>query len=269
MKNLCHAQAPMASLARLGVACVAIVFAGVASAAAQQEKPKAAQPEMEAKAIDALKTMGAYLRTLKTFGLRSETTIDEVLDSGQKIQFGGTVDFRVRAPNGLRAEIVSDRRQRQIYFDGKNLTQYGPTMKYYATVAAPSTIRELLQIMDQKYGLDLPLADLFLWGTDKDGVSDIKSAIGIGPSRIGGVDCDHYAYRQQDVDWQIWLERGKTPLPRKLVITTTAEPAQPQYTAVLKWDLNPKFDDKTFTFVPPKGAQRIQMATADASAAKK
>ena len=59
--------------------------------------------------------MGAYLRTLKAFALRSETTIDEVLDNGQKVQFGGTVDYLVRKPNGLRAEIVSDRRHRQFY----------------------------------------------------------------------------------------------------------------------------------------------------------
>jgi hypothetical protein len=213
--------------------------------------------------------MGAELRALKAFALRSETTTDEVLDNGQKVQFGGTVDFRVRRPNGLRVEVLSDRKQRQFFYNGKTLTLYGPTNGYYASIAAPPTIGELLQVLDQKYGLQFPLTDLFLWGTDKDGLDDIKSAIYIGPSRIGGVGCDHYVFRQADVDWQIWIERGKTPLPRKLVITTTSEPAQPQYVAVLKWDLAPKLDDKMFTFVPPKGAQRIELATTAALAAEK
>jgi hypothetical protein len=53
------------------------------------------------------------------------------------------------------------------------------------------------------------------------------------------------------------------------VITTTSEPSQPQYVAVLKWDLAPKLDDKTFTFVPPKGAQKIELATTVAAAGKK
>ena len=243
---------------------------GAGNAFAQQPKPQSAPAsDIDAKAIDALKSMGAYLRTLKAFGLRSETTTDEVLDNGQKVQFGGTVDYLVRKPNGMRAEVVSDRKQRQYFYDGKTVTVYGPTNRYYASAAAPPTITELLQVLDQKYDVDLPLADLFLWGTDKDGMDDIKSAINIGPSRIGGVDCDHYVFRQADVDWQIWIERGKTPLPRKLVITTTSEPTQPQYVAVLKWDLNPKLNDKTFTFVPPKGAQRIVLATAAAVAAEK
>jgi hypothetical protein len=178
-----------------------------------------------------------------------------------------------RATNGERMlpfqTAPLDRKRRQFFYDGKTLTQYGPITGYYASVAAPSTISELVQVLDQKYDLNLPLADLFLWGTDKDGLGDIKSAIYIGPSRIGGIDCDHYVFRQADIDWQIWIERGKTPLPRKLVITTTSEPTQPQYVAVLKWDLAPKLDDKTFTFVPPKGAQKIEQATAAALAAEK
>jgi len=274
MKNCSFLTAAARSFVRVGIACAAIVMgsltAGGGSGFAQQPAPKAAPAaEIDPKAIDALKAMGAELRALKAFALRSETTTDEVLDNGQKVQFGGTVDFRVRRPNGLRVEVLSDRKQRQFFYNGKTLTLYGPTNGYYASIAAPPTIGELLQVLDQKYGLQFPLTDLFLWGTDKDGLDDIKSAIYIGPSRIGGVDCDHYVFRQADVDWQIWIERGKIPLPRKLVITTTSEPAQPQYVAVLKWDLASKLDDKTFTFVPPKGAQRIELATTTALAAEK
>ena len=274
MKNYFLLLARSSMCVKIGRVAFVLVCLWLTAAAgngfAQQPAPKAAPAaEIDPKAIDALKAMGAELRALKAFALRSETTTDEVLDNGQKVQFGGTVDFRVRRPNGLRVEVLSDRKQRQFFYNGKTLTLYGPTNGYYASIAAPPTIGELVQVLDQKYGLQFPLTDLFLWGTDKDGLDDIKSAIYIGPSRIGGVDCDHYVFRQADVDWQIWIERGKTPLPRKLVITTTSEPAEPQYVAVLKWDLAPKLDDKMFTFVPPKGAQRIELATTAALAAEK
>ena len=254
----------MMSTRRVRMAALALGLAVLTGVCHAQQTPA-----IEPKAIDALKAMGAELRKLKTFALRSETSKDEVLDNGQKVQFGGTVEYRVRMPNGLRAEINSDRKKRQYFYNGTTVTQYGPINGYYATVAAPPTIPELLQVLDEKYGLEWPLADLFFWGTDKDGLNDIKSAILLGTSRIGGVDCNHYAFRQQDVDWQIWIESGKTPLPRKLVITTTDEPAQPQFIAVLKWDLAPKLDDKIFTFVPPKGALKIDIATTDAPAAVK
>ena len=90
------------SKVRLKIAALASVCIAAASfgAAAQQPAPKPAPAgEIEPKAIEALRSMGAYLRSLKTFAMRSDTTIDEVLDTGQKIRFSGTVEYRVRAPN--------------------------------------------------------------------------------------------------------------------------------------------------------------------------
>jgi hypothetical protein len=229
---------------------------GVASATEQT----AAANEVDPKAIDALKKMSAYLRTLKSYTVHSEATKDEVLESGQNIQFSNTVDIYAKLPNRLRVDVNSDRKQRRIYYDGKTVTQYAPRINYYASVAAPGTIRETLKVAADKYDLDVPLADLFFWGTDQSGIEDINSAIDVGPSRIGGVECDHFAFRQEGADWQIWIERGKAPLPRKLVITTMDEPSQPQYSSLLRWDLKASLEDKIFTFVPPKGAQRIEMA---------
>ena len=74
---------------------------------------------------------------------------------------------------------------------------------------------------------------------------------------------DHLAFHQQGVDWQLWVERGDRPLPRKLVITTLDEPSQPQHEAVLTWDLSPAIDDSLFAFVPPTGAGRIVLAETD------
>ena len=81
---------------------------------------------------------------------------------------------------------------------------------------------------------------------------------------IDGVLCDHYAFRQEGVDWQLWIERGNTPMPRKLVITTTDEETQPQYVAQLTWNLTPQLDDTIFTFNPPEDAHQIVLREANA-----
>jgi hypothetical protein len=216
-------------------------------------------------AIEALKAMGLYLRSLKSFTVHAESTTDEVLDSGQKIQFASTVELKARLPNRLRMNVTSDVKQRELYYNGKTVTQYAPRIKYYASVAAPGTVRETLVEAASKYDLTVPLADLFFWATDKASLDDIRSGIYVGPARVGGLECDHYAFREEGVDWQIWIQSGKAPLPCKLLVTSVDLPAQPQYTTTLRWDLNTSIDDKTFTFVPPKGAQRIEFAPAVAA----
>ena len=74
---------------------------------------------------------------------------------------------------------------------------------------------------------------------------------------IDGNPCDQFAFRQEGVDWQVWIQKGDSPLPRKLVITTTDEVAQPQYISVLDWNLAPALNDAMFIFAPPPDSYRI------------
>ncbi|HKE48608.1 MAG TPA: DUF2092 domain-containing protein [Rhodanobacteraceae bacterium] len=248
------------------LAVLVLAAAVAASFARAADAPSAAgQPALDPKAIAALKSMGTHLRDLKSFTLHSDTTIDEVTDDGEKLQFGGTIDFTVRKPDRLRADINTDRRHRSYYYDGKTLTQYSPRMGYYATVTAPPTVRELVDVLRDRYEISLPLSDLFRWGSGPDDGRDLTAAAYVGPSKIGATECEHYAFRQPDVDWQVWIARG-TELPCKLVITTVEEPTRPQYVAVFTWHPNVAIDDKTFVFEKPKTAQKIEIAVVDASA---
>ncbi len=88
----------------------------------------------------------------------------------------------------------------------------------------------------------------------------VKAGVVIGTGRVAGVDCDHLGFHQDGVDWQIWIEKGERPLPRKMLVTTLTEVSQPQHSEVLTWDLSPKIDPAVFTFMPPEGATRIAIA---------
>lgn len=238
----------MAAIAALG-------WAGAALAQSAAAEPPVRDPAV----LKRLAQVGSFLRAQKHFTVRAEASTDEVLESGQKLQFSSTVEYQVGGPDKLRASVRSDRRQRDFYFDGKTLTQVAPRAGYYASVPLAGTIGEAMTTVAERYQIEMPLADLFLWGTPKDGLDDVTSALLVGPARIGGVDADHFALRQPGVDWQVWVERGARALPLKLVITTTDETAQPQYAATLKWDLKASPAMSTFTYVPPKTVHRIEL----------
>jgi hypothetical protein len=233
---------------------------GTVDTATAPTAPEAAgTPERSADAIKALDRMSAYLRTLKAFQIRSETTRDEVLENGQAVTFAGVVDMLVQRPNHLRAEVTSDKQNRMYFYDGKSFSLWGKRVNYYATVPAPPTLRALADVLDEKYNVEMPLADLFYWG-ERRSADDLESAVDVGPSQIGGVTCEHYAFRQKGADWQLWIQQGDFPLPRKLVITTTSDEALPRFSSVMTWNLAPSFDASAFTFVPPSDAKRIPFA---------
>ncbi len=183
----------------------------------------------------------------------------QVLYSGQKILVSGTSSFIAKLPNKLFTQVKVDEKQMDfnMYFDGQKLTLYSKNNKFYVSVSAPGTLKDLVLNTFAEKGIQLPLQDLFLWGTDASSKDAITSAVTIAEATLDGKPCTHYAYRQEDVDWQIWVQEGDKPLPLQLVITTTSETSQPQYSARLDWDLNPDILDATFMFVPPEDAHAI------------
>jgi hypothetical protein len=224
-------------------------------------------PVIEPKAMDALRKMGAFLQTLNAFEVNFKVSKDEILESGQKIMVDGTSTLTVQGHDRLHFSTKIDEAHRdlQFFYDGKTFTIYGNTNKFYASVPAPATIHELLDVAQERYDIELPFRDLFIWGTDQADVAVIQSAIYIGPTKIDGVLCDHFAFRNADVDWQIWIQQGEKPLPRKLVITTMDEEQHPQYVSNMSWNLSPNINNKAFTFVPPKDAHKIEFAVVEAA----
>lgn len=208
-------------------------------------------------AMAALNRMGAALRTLKSFSVTADVTDEDVLTDGQKLQYLGKILLTAQQPNALRIDAVSDRRTRTIYYNGKLLTIFAPKKGFYASFDAPPTIHQLIDDAQVKYGLEVPLADLFAWGTDKARIANITSALPVGSDTIDGAECDHFAMRQPSADWQIWIRRDGPALPCRYVITTTADPARPQYGVVLHWDTQAAPPLDTFTFTPPTGALKI------------
>ena len=247
---------------RRAALAASLVVAAVSAEA--QPKPTVA---LEPAAMSALTDMGAYLRTLKSFQVVAETTDEDVLEDGQKVQYAGTATILARLPNGLRAEVADDRKERLYFYDGKSFTLFGKRMNLYATVAAPPTLGQLADKLDEDYGLGVPLSDLFRWGSASWGPEGITAATDLGPATVLGTTCQQYAYRQADIDWQIWIQKGDYPLPRKLVITTRTDEARPQHTAVYTWNLAPSFNDAAFTFDPPAGAGKVVLATVAAARA--
>jgi len=221
--------------------------------------------EINSDAIAALNSMGTYLRTLKAFQVEAVTTRDDVLDDGQLIQFDTHVNLLARMPDRLRVEVTSSRQHRLYFYDGSNFTLYAQRVNYYATVPAPPTIGKLANVLSDKYGIELPLEDLFYWGGPQSKVGEITGAMDVGPAEVGGVTCEQYAFHQPGLNWQIWIQQGEFPLPRKLVISTLTDEARPQYSSVLQWNLAPSFNEAAFQFETPTGAEKIVFAGDTAS----
>lgn len=263
-------------IARLPHLLAASVLAGgllmtpavVPAHAAKPAAAPAAKQGVDPDSVQALERMSSYLRTLRTFELKADILQDEIGDDGRKLQIGSSATYRVRRPNGFTIEQVSDRKVRRLFYDGKTVTLLAPKVGYYAQAPAPATIQQTLDLLHDKYDIEVPLEDLFRWGEPGDSRDRLVTGYYVGPARINGVETDQYAYSTGDLDWQVWIDRGDKPAPRKIVITDTSDEAQPQFAATLAWNAKPTFGDADFTFTPPAGSGKITFGSTVAQAGK-
>jgi hypothetical protein len=119
-------------------------------------------------------------------------------------------------------------------------------------------VDQLVEALRAGHGVALPGADLLLTNSYEVLVADVKEAKYIGRGIIDGLECEHLAFRNFDTDWQLWVEVGQRPIPRKMVITSKTINSAPQYTIRVKsWktDINPSQD--AFVLVPPAGAKKL------------
>ena len=222
--------------------------------------PAQEKPDMEPEAMAALNNMGTYLRTLKDFQVKAEITEEDVLDDGEKVQFGTTTNILAHLPDKLRVDVDGEQKSRLFLYDGKSFTFFARREAFYATVHAPDTIGKLIDVVNEKYELEIPLLDLFLWGGPRASTNEITAADDYGPGVVDGVTCEHYLYRQPGLDWQVWIQLGDHPLPRKMVLTTLTDEARPEHTSVLTWNLAPSYSPDAFVFDPPPDTHKIVFA---------
>jgi hypothetical protein len=231
-------------------------------------QPGHAQPAgIDPQAEKLLRRMSDYLASRQQFTAKAESTLEVVLTSGHKLQYDSPATLMVSRPNKLRAHRKGDLANQEFFYDGKTLTLYNPAENLYATTAAPPTLEETLDFAREKLDIVAPAADLVYKNAAEKLLKEASSGFVVGPSVVAGVKCTHLAFRGAEVDWQIWIEDGDKPLPRKFILTSKQVKGEPEFTVVIRsWDVAPKLTDKEFSFTPPKGAKKIEflMLTAEA-----
>ena len=241
-------------------AAAALVLCVAASAPSALAQPAGIDPQ----ATKLLRAATDFVAAQKRFTVDTRSSIEVVLTSGQKLQFDNTVTMAAQRPDRLWAARTGDLVDQVFYFDGKTLTLHNPSEKYFATAAAPGTIEEMLDFARTKLDIIAPAGDLVYRNAYDILMEGVTSGFVVGKGVVDGVRCDHLAFRAPHVDWQIWVQEGKQPLPRKLVITTRDVVNAPQFTVVMtKWNLAPTFADGKFRFVAPAGARKVEFVPAN------
>jgi hypothetical protein len=225
------------------------------AASAEQATATANEPDPMA----VLQQMCDYLKSLQQFSFHSEVADDQVYLGEKKLQYGIDMQTYVKRPDTVRVNAVGDLVNKQFFLNGDTLTLYDREKNVYATMQVPANIEGALDKAHNEFGLRVALTDLAspqLW---EHASSKIEHSLYVGESNVRGVRCHHLSFDGNEVQFQVWIDTGKKPLPLKVVFTQKKLEGSPQWTAYLNdWKTAPHLSNTLFKFTPPKGAQKIK-----------
>jgi len=246
------------------MAAALLALGALALSAIVPTEVRAQAPAVDPAATKILQRMTDYLGSLQQFSVHTQNTLEDVLDSGQRVDFDVSASVIISRPNKLRAERVGDLISQVFYYDGKTLTLYNPSDKVYATEPAPGTIEGVLDFARESLRLTVPVAVLVYRNAFPLLMQVVTFAVVVGKAVIGGVKCDHLLFSRPGVDFQVWVADDGQPLPGKYVVTDTGTQARLSITTVIgDWNVAPAVADARFAFVPPQGAKPITFMRLD------
>ena len=214
----------------------------------------------EADAKRLLKAMSDYLAEQKTISFGYDTNLEVVTKDHQKLLLASSGTIELSRPDKIRATRSGGFANVELVFDGKTLTLLGKDANLYTQIEVPGTLEHLVDELREKYHRPIPGADLLLSNVYDELMLGVIDAKDLGSGVIGGTECDHLAFRQDDVDWQIWIAQGEHPYPCRYVITTTAVDQGPQYSIQIRdWKTGDEVASDDFNFKTPDDAKKIDL----------
>lgn len=212
----------------------------------------------EAQARSLFKAMSDYMGAQKVISIEIDTTLEVVTNDGQKIALTSSGTVTLDRPDKIRATRTGGFADVELVSDGKALTLLGKNVNAYVQVNSPGTIDKLVDELREKFNRPVPAADLLMSNPYSELMPLVVNAKDLGSGVIRGIECDHLAFRTEEVDWQIWIAQGPRPYPCRYVITSNKVPGTPQYTIDIRsWKTGAEVASDSFNARIPPNARKV------------
>ena len=206
--------------------------------------------------------MSDYLESQPRLRFVLFDSVDRPGDSGIPVEFNHKRTVTLQRPDRLRIDVVGDVEQENFYYDGKTVNIELLKDSVYAKAETAGTIDAMLDDMATRYQVRRPASEIIRTGIAKRVEAAVHRAVNLGPSTIRGVECDHVALSGPVADWELWVEKGDRPVPRKLLIRYRASQGAERYTMQVESVETPaSLDAKLFEFSPRADMEEIPFET--------
>ena len=206
--------------------------------------------------------MSDLLKSAGSFTFQAVSDREQPSVNGPLLDFFAVSTVAVTRPNRVRLDTTGDLHDASLWYDGKTVAIYSTKSSFYGQTDAPPTIDETVMMLMDRFQMVFPAAGFLLKDPYAKMMEGVTTAFDAGEARIDGIACRHLAFSEPDANWQVWIEDGARPLPRRIAVTYKNVPGTPRVvTSLSDWNLSATVPADRFVFTPPAGATKVDWKT--------
>lgn len=217
-------------------------------------------PAVQQYALDRLKQMSENIAAAKAFSYHGTSYTEMPAPTGQFLTLAVVSEVALQRPDKLHLNVWGDVPAFEVYFDGGKISTFDPQKNSYSVSGKSfATLDEMLDFVTSDPAVNFPSADFMYSNPYAVMTKNLTHAIVVGDSMVNDVPCEHFAYMEPAINWEIWIEKGKNALPLRMAMTYKQAQNFPRFMIEYKnWNLSPKFKANTFVFKAPADAKQIE-----------
>ncbi|MEZ4546267.1 MAG: DUF2092 domain-containing protein [Thermodesulfobacteriota bacterium] len=160
------------------LAVILVSGLGVQTASAQYET----SPNIDSESAAVLQSMSNYLGSRSDYSFKADIMYDEVLSSGQKVQYGAEAVAYLTKPNKFAISYITERGGYKLWYTAGQATILEVPENDYATATLPGTVDQALNKLSDEYAFDPVLSEFLFINTFKALTKSVTSGRSLGPS---------------------------------------------------------------------------------------
>ncbi|GMQ29479.1 DUF2092 domain-containing protein [Algoriphagus confluentis] len=215
-------------------------------------------------ALHLLDKVAEYFGEINSIKFSTRTAEDVGLADNFLIKEFKTSEFIMQGPNKLAGKVHRHGSDHFYRYNGSQLVYYSMEGNFYTAADAPSTTLEMLDWLDEDFGVKLVLADFFYPDFTQNLMESMDYIAFLGNTTLDGKQVFHIGTANESMTVQLWINQDLELRPVKVILTYLGDPYARQMEVDFEsWEVNQTYPDSVFEFLPPPNSKQITWTKKD------
>ncbi len=200
------------------------------------------------------------LTAATSFTIKAERSISKELAEETPFPEKSSIEIHVVRPDKVHLKVTGDEVDRQLFFDGKEVSYVDAKENVFFTFPAAGDIDALIAAIEEELGFSLPMADLISSDPKSKIMAEGMKIQDLGERELDGAKFSFVKGSDEEIHWHAWIDQATKTL-KKVDIGVVGQDEPAMVYDFKEFILEADHSGTQFTFTPVEGVKVAKVIT--------